>query len=178
MHWFACHTEAQKESLAARELRREGFEVFYPHTTEWVGTGHKAKSRLVRRSWFSRYLFTRCSAEQLGQVNDTPGVSTVVFAPGGEPYPVPEKAMQLLWEMTDHLGEVFIGKTVRPKPKYRVGDLIRITDEKSPLFGLYVQAKLVLDNGTVHAMFMGEMVGGGKIILPDSIEGEVVQGAA
>jgi hypothetical protein len=86
--------------------------------------------------------------------------------------------MQLLWEMTDHLGEVFIGKTVRPKPKYRVGDLIRIADENSPLFGLYVQAKLVLDNGTVHAMFQGSMVGGGKIILPDSVIGEVVEGAA
>lgn len=177
-HWFACHTQAQKESLAARELRRAGFEVFYPHTTEWVGTGHKAKSRLVRRSWLSRYLFVRTLKEHLWSVNQFPGVSTVVFAPGGEPYPVPEKAMQLLWEMTDHLGEVFIGKTVRPKPKYRVGDLIRIADENSPLFGLYVQAKLVLDNGTVHAMFQGSMVGGGKIILPDSVIGEVVEGAA
>ena len=176
--WFACHTQAQKESLASRELRRAGFEVFWPHTTEWVGTGHKAKSRLVRRSLFSRYLFVRTRKEELWAVNDVPGVATVVRAPGGEPYPIPEKVMEVLLGMADHAGEVYTGKTVRAKPKYRAGDIIRITDENSPLFGLYVQAKRVLDNGTVHAMFQGTMVGGGKIILADSTIGEVVEGAA
>lgn len=179
MEWFAVHSQSQKEQLAVRELRREGFEVFWPHTSEWVGTGHKAKSRLVRRSWLSRYLFVRSDRNDIGRINDFPGVSTVVSAPGSGPYPVPEKAMQLLWGMTDHLGEVFSSKTTRRKPKYRAGDVIRVTDENSPFFGLYLQAKKVLDNGTVYTMFYGSNVSGGKIILDDPLAvGEVVSGAA
>ena len=158
MHWYAIHCQAQKESLAARELRREGFEVFFPHTTHWVGTGHKAKSRLVRRPWLSRYLFVRTTKDELGRVNGSPGVSTVVFAPGGEPYPVPEKAMQILWEMTDHLGEVFVAKSGRPKPKYRAGERLRFKED-TPMSGLYVQLTKVLDNGKLFGIIEQEFLG-------------------
>lgn len=177
MDWFACHTQSNKEQLASRSLKERGFEVFWPHTTHWVGTGHKASSRLVKRSWLSRYLFVRTFKENLWAVNHAMGISAVVHAPGGEPYPIPTKAMEVILSASGPNGEVFVGKTPRAKPKYRAGDLIRITDEKSPLFGLYVQAKKVLDNGTIYAIFSGSMVGGGKLILTDSIEGEIVKAA-
>ena len=113
--WFAVFTSAQKESLASRELRRAGFTTFWPHITEWVGTGHKAKSRLVRRSWLSRYLFTRCSVDMVGVVNSTPGVSTVVFAPGGSPYPIPDAVMEELMQRLGPTGKVF---SHMPKNKF------------------------------------------------------------
>ena len=176
-HWFVVYCQAQKEQLACRELKRIGFEVFWPHTSSWAAAGHKEKSRLVKKSWLPRYVFVRSFKENLWAVNDAAGVSTVVHAPGGEPFPVCDDVMGIIQSQADHLGEVFIGKRKRPKPKYRVGDRIRITDEKSPLFGLYVTAKKVLDSGVVHAIFHGQILGGSKIVLEDPSIGEVVKRA-
>lgn len=178
LSWYVIYAQAQKEALASRELKRLGFEVFWPHTSSWASAGHKEKSRLVKKSWLPRYLFVRSFKENLWAANKAPGVSSIVHAPGGDPFPVQDQVMDVILSRADHLGEIFIGKTKRPKPKYRKGDTIRITDEKSPLFGLYLTAKKVLDNGVVHAMFQGQIVGGGKIILEDPSIGEVVKGAA
>src|SRR3990167_3440174 len=82
--WFALMTKALQEQLARDDLRRRGFEVFWMYTSEWVGTGHKAKSRLVKRSWLSRYLFVHADPLRLSEVQDerarTMGVATVVHA--------------------------------------------------------------------------------------------------
>ena len=174
--WFAVMTRANKEQLARDDLRRRGFEIFWPYISEWVGTGHKARSRLVKRSWLSRYLFVKTSRDELYGVNDGLGVSTIVRATNQEPYPIPETAIKVLQEKTDHLGEVYTG-TVKKTSKFKAGDVFRFTDEKSPLFGLYAEAIKVLDNGTVHALFRGQIVGSRKIILTDPL-GEVVEGAA
>ena len=173
--WFACHTMAQKESLAARELRREGFDVFWPHTTAWVGTGHKAKSRLVRRSWLSRYLFVRSDKTKIWAANDIPGVSTIVFAPGGDPSPIPDVVMDALFAQADHLGEIFMTR-IKRKSKFRPGQVIRLLDEKSPLFGLYVEVIKTLDNGNVCGTLLSQLAGTGKTILSAPVIGEVVNG--
>lgn len=178
MNWYAIHSQAQKESLAARELRREGFEVFWPHTTAWVGTGHKAKSRLVRRSWLSRYIFVRTTKDQLGEVNRSPGVSTVVFAPGGEPYPIPDSVMDALLSKADHLGEVYIGKVKRSRSDFKKGQVIRLLDEKSPLFGFYAAVEKVLDNGNIIATLQEHLAGARKTILSAPVLGEVVERTA
>lgn len=176
--WFAVHTKASKEQLARDDLRRRKIEVFWPYISEWVGTGHKFKSRLVKRSWLSRYLFVRCDRGQLGPVSEALGVSTVVRATNNEPHPIPDLAMQLIIEQADHLGEVYVGQQVKKLYRCKEGDMIRFTDEKSPLFGFYAEVKRVLDNGTVHAMFQGTLVGSQNIILRAADIGEVVEGAA
>lgn len=177
-HWFAVFTNAQKEQLASRRLRERGFEVFFPHTSHWVDAGHKAKSRLVKRAWLSRYLFVKCSKENLWAVNDVDGVSTVVRAPGGEPHPVPSWAMEALMAQADHLGEVFIGRLGKVKSPFKSGQVIRLLDEKSPLFGLYFQVAKVLDNGNVCGTLLAQIAGASNTILSAPVVGEVVEGAA
>jgi len=178
MNWFAVHLNAQKEELASRELQRVGFEVFWPHTTHWVGTGHKDKSRLVKRSWLSRYLFVRTFKENLWAVNGSVGVSTVVKAPGGEPYPIPELVMDAIIAQTDEHGEVYVRETTRRESKFRPGQVIRLLDEKSPLFGLYVEVIKTLDNGNIMCTLDQSLAGTQKTILQSPVIGEVVKGAA
>lgn len=175
--WFAVFLQSQKEQLASRSLKERGFEVFWPHTSHWVGTGHKAKSRLVRRSWLSRYLFVRTEREKLWAVNDAMGVSTVVYAPGGEPFPIPEKVMDGLLSKADHLGEVYTPKQNRQRSRFKVGQVIRLLDEKSPLFGLLVAIEKVLDNGSVHVTLQEHLAGTSKTILKAPVVGEVVEPA-
>ena len=172
--------QALKEQGVRDDFRRREFEVFWPYVSEWVGTGHKAHSRLVKRSWFSGYLFVRTARERLYELADerakNMGVSRVVSATNHEPHPIPDEGIKLLQEMTDHLGEVYTGNIKKPS-KFKAGDTIRFIDEKSPLFGLYAEAIKVLDNGTVHALFRGELLGSKHIILSDSSVGEVVMDA-
>src|SRR3990167_7640943 len=179
--WFALRTKALQEQLARDDLRRRGFEVFWPYTSEWVGTGHKAKSRLVKRSWLSRYLFVQTNRERLTEVQDerarNMGVATVVRATNNEPFPIQDLIIKELQDKADHLGEVYIANQPKRRPNCKPGDVLRFTDEASPLFGLYAEVKRVLDNGTVHALFRGEILGSKHIILSDSSVGEVVTDA-
>lgn len=178
MKWFAVYTRPQKEAQTAREARTEGFEVFWPHTTGWVKSGCTGKSRLLKRSWLPRYLFVRCTMDDIWEIRNLNGVSDVVRCAGGDPWPIDDASIVRIQARADPTGEIYKRRTRRLKPRYRVGDVIRITDEKSPLFGLYVTAKKVLDNGTVHAMFCGSTVGTSKIVLDDPAIGEVVEGTA
>jgi transcription antitermination factor NusG len=178
MAWYAVFCQCQKEQLASRSLKERGFEVWWPYTTEWVGTGHKANSRLVRRPWLNRYLFVRSDKDELWRVNDAFGVSTVVYAPGGHPYPVPDKVMEMLFSKADHLGCVHVGTQTRRIKRFSAGQVIRSLDEKSPLFGLYIAIIKVLDNGSVLGMLQEQIAGTGKVFLSHPVIGEVVEGAA
>src|SRR3990167_2297352 len=177
--WFAVMCRAQKEQLARDDLRRRGFEVFWPYISEWVGTGHKAKSRLVKKRWLSRYLFVK--TDRLGEVQDerarNMGVSTVVHATNNEPVPIQDLIIKELQDQADHLGEIYQGIAPKRGPNCKTGDVLRFTEETSPLFALYAEVKRVLDNGTVHALFRGELLGSKHIILSDSSVGEVVTDA-
>ena len=181
MDWFALMTKALQEQLARDDLRRRGFEVFWPYTSHWVGTGHKSKSRLVKRSWLSRYLFVQTSRERLTEVQDerarNMGVATVVRATNNEPYPIPDEAINLLMDKTDHLGEVYLGNVPKRGPQFSVGDVVRVTDEKHPLFGFLAEIKRVLDNNEIVAnMFTHSLLGSSEFILTSSGGIEVVAG--
>jgi transcriptional antiterminator RfaH len=179
MHWYACHCQAQKESLAARELRREGFEVFFPYTIELVKAGHKSACRPVRRPWLSRYLFVLAQQDDLHLVNETAGVSTVVRAPGGEPHPVPQVVMDSLLAQADDWGEIYITKAATRRRKYKSGQVIRLLDEKSPLFGLYVEVKKALDNGNICGTLVQNAIAGTtEVTIEAPVIGEIVEGAA
>jgi transcription antitermination factor NusG len=176
--WFAVFCQSQREQLASRSLRERGFEVWWPYTTEWVAAGHKANSRLVRRPWLNRYLFAKSDKEDLWRVNDAMGVGTVVYAPGGEPFPVPDKIMETLFCQADHLGCIYESRQTRRVKRYSSGQVIRLLDEKSPLFGLYIEVQKVLDNGSILGMLREQIAGTGKVFLQEPVIGEVVEGAA
>src|SRR3990167_3912123 len=177
--WYAIMTRANNEQLARDDLRLRGFEIFWPYTSEWVGTGHKAKSRLVKRSWLSRYLFVKTELQRLGEVQDdrarNMGVATVVHATNNEPYPIPDEAINLLLDKTDHLGEVYQGNVPKRGPQFSVGDVVRVTDERHPLFGFLAEIKKVLDNNEIVAnMFTHSLLGSSEFILTSSGGVEVV----
>lgn len=174
MQWFAIHTRAQKEELAARELRRVGFEVFWPHTTRWVNAGHKDKSRLLKRSWLSRYFFVRSFQENLWAINQSPGVATVVRAPGGDPFPIPTRIIDTIIAQANDNGEIFVTKGSRKRSNFKPGQIVRLLDEKSPLFGLYVEVEKVLDNGNICGILREQIAGTQKTILQAPVVGEVV----
>jgi len=176
--WYAVHSQAQKEPVAARELRRLGYQTFFPHTTEWVGSGHKAESRLVRRPWFSRYLFVRALRGNLWAVNQAAGVSSLVYAAGQDPFPIPDLVMDALMQQADHTGEIFITKT-RQRSRFRKSQIIRLLDENSPLFGLYVSVVRTLDNGNVIGLLENSILAGtGTVVLTAPVIGEVVERTA
>ena len=150
--WYAVHSQAQKEPVAARELRRLGYQTFWPHTTEWAGSGHKAESRLVRRPWFSRYLFVRALRENLWIVNQAAGVSTVVFAPGGNPYPIADAVIDDIMARLGPNGKVF-----RNLPKNRFSKCIGLEvmgKEGWPIWGLVGEISRVLGDEIAVKMLM------------------------
>ncbi len=140
--WYAVHTHAQKEDYANRHLRRQGFSTFFPHVSEWVGLSTR-HARLKKRAWLVRYLFVKAVPALFWRVNETPGVTTLVHAPGRLPLPVPTNVIRALQERTDPLGEV-----LRPGPRKRrfqgqIGDRVRF-GENNPLFGFVGEIKRVL----------------------------------
>ena len=101
--WYAVHTRAQKEAYADLHLRRQGFTTFFPFVSEWVGLGTK-RARLKKRAWLARYLFVAAAPHLFFRVNETPGVASLVHAPGQMPLPVPAKIMAALQERADPPG--------------------------------------------------------------------------
>ena len=162
--WFALMTKALQEQLARDDLRRRGFEVFWMYTSEWVGTGHKSKSRLVKRSWLSRYLFVHADPLRLSEVQDerarTMGVATVVHATNHEPYPIPDCVIDELKGFTDHLGEVYEGYVAKKANKFigKPGTILQFK-EHSPMFGLFGELIKAMDNGKLLVLFKKQLFG-------------------
>jgi transcription antitermination factor NusG len=133
--WYAVMTNAQAEEEAARDIRRLGYKALYLHTCDWVEGPTPQKSRLLKRPLLSRYIFAGLSSEHysggvpiLHEVSRARGVSTVVRAPGGEPFPIPLRAMEYLTENIElPSGMIWLRK---PRPKFagKVGDTIRLSE--------------------------------------------------
>lgn len=146
--WYAVHSQSQKEALADLNLRRQHFRTFFPHTSDWTAsTKSKRLSELAKTAYLSRYLFvamTGAAHENFCTINDTIGVSTVVYV-GGEPFPIPPEVMQGIFSLCKPCGEVYRNKPPKSKFEGMAGDLIRL-GEKSPLFGFLAQVTRVLDD--------------------------------
>ena len=62
LQWFVIRTQPQAESAAARELARDGFEVFAPQVRTSHAQGGRGEAPL-----FPGYLFLHCPTEMAGQ---------------------------------------------------------------------------------------------------------------
>ncbi|MBM3949614.1 MAG: hypothetical protein FJ312_10355 [SAR202 cluster bacterium] len=94
-HWFVLRTKPNSESLAAANLERQGYELFYPRVA--APQAKQMGYRMV--PLFPGYLFLRCADPyyRWPQVQYTPGVSGWVQL-GGETPAVPDKAVEDLVE--------------------------------------------------------------------------------
>ena len=178
-NWFAIMTRPCAEQVARDDLRRRGFEVFWPYVSQWVG--HKARTHLVKKAWLSCYLFVKTTKDRLGEAQDerarSMGVSIVVRATNNEPYPIPEAAMRILIDQTDHLGEVHVASAVLKKSTLSLGQVVRFIDERSPLFGFLAEVKKVFDNDTaILHMFTHSLLGLNEITITSASGIELVAG--
>jgi transcriptional antiterminator RfaH len=124
-NWFAVHTKASQEDLAAMHIRRLGLEVLLPKVRrEKWGT-----SKLTVKPLFPGYLFARfCPATFFHVIRYVRGARTVVSA-GGVPLPVDE---EIISTIRSQIGSD--GYATLPTKPLHTGDHVTVHD--GPLQGL------------------------------------------
>jgi len=99
-YWCAVQTQPNREALAALNLDRQGFEVFFPRRLRTVRHARRLQHRLV--GYFPGYLFVRLNAatDPWRSVNGTFGVRNLVMC-GDRPARAPDALIDFL---RDHAG--------------------------------------------------------------------------
>ncbi len=121
VYWYALRSKPRKEDVVSKQVRDQGFEVFYPrirvHTVN-------PRSRQMR-PYFPGYLFVRADLDQVGlsAFQWMPhAIGLVAF--GGEPSVVPDNLIHAVRQRVEEIaaagGQVFDG--------LKSGDTVRITD--------------------------------------------------
>lgn len=120
--WYLIYSKPRQESLAQRNLERQGYEIYLPLVRQ-------PRRRLGRRvtvvgPMFPRYLFIRLDSEtdNWGPIRSTLGVSALVRF-GQQPAEAPAGLIEILRSREDERGV-----QVLPADDYRRGSRIRITD--------------------------------------------------
>ncbi len=155
--WYAVHTRPRKEGLVDDLLRSQGFETLYLRYSSVVK--HARKTRVVMRSYFSRYIFAGVTdGLSVPTINRTIGVSTVVYL-GDEPLEIPLPVIEELRARGNSKGLVKLApdQVAEHRRRFRQGEQVRITD--GPLAGLF--AIVALDKG--HAVSVWLDFFGGKV---------------
>ncbi len=123
--WWAVHTKAGQEGRAEAALAERGLTTWWPRYAKRVRWGRRGAYRTVVRSWFSRYVFVRCSRQALWQVWSRPGVVSVVGV-GGEPMAIPDAAMEPMLERAPD--GVMEDPGLRTDFVPQVGDRVEVVD--------------------------------------------------
>lgn len=156
LRWYAVLSKAQEELWAASNLRRRGFEVFFPHQRS---TRRIFKTRFVAsiRPYMSRYLFVGLKGEEwpesqrqsLRTVRGTFGVAAVIRL-GARDMMIPAKDIERLRSFVSDDGCTDPGSCSLhpPAPITRTlrhpGEAVRIT--AGPFAGH--TAVVIIDTGT------------------------------
>jgi len=110
IHWYALRSKPRKEDIVWRQVRTQGFEVFYPRLKVQPVN---PRSRKVR-PYFPGYMFVQADVEQVG-------LSTFRWMPhaiglvcfGEEPAIVPENLVYAIQKRVEEIaaagGELFDG---------------------------------------------------------------------
>lgn len=174
--WYAVHTRPQSEAEADCNLRRQGYWTFYPfhrirrrrkrpntnvYTVEWV-----------ERPYFSRYVFValRHDQESLYGVNETDGVSTVVYC-GPDPLVIPHSVMDELMDRADDKGLIGVLDNAS-RPKLKPGQMVTFKDN-SPLAGLVAQ--VAVDAGREIRVWLDVLGGRRRISVTPSAVAEIAR---
>lgn len=95
--WYVAASQPGKERFAIENLKKQGFEIFYPRIT-------RARQRKDRRidkvteGLFPGYLFVRFDRQRdrWQSINGTFGIRALVGVRGSEPTPLPARTMTTL----------------------------------------------------------------------------------
>lgn len=101
--WYAVMTNARAEQVAADDMEHLGYTPLFLHVSAQQG-GNKRKSWLVKRPYLPRYVFVGLEPTThfvdgvplLHKISSARGVSSLVRAPGGDPFPISTRAMELI----------------------------------------------------------------------------------
>jgi transcriptional antiterminator RfaH len=153
--WYAVHTKARQEQLAAEQLRRQHYHVYLPLLrTPKHRRGHW---RDVIEPLFPGYLFIRVNPhlQDTAPIRSTFGVIGLVRF-GGEPRPVPRGLVEtLLRAETDPDG------TMRQEQLFQSGDRVEIAS--GPLAGL--KGIFLAATGQERAQLLIDLLGRSNRIL-------------
>ena len=148
-HWYAVCTQPQRERLAAEQLEKQGFSVFFPRALKTVRHARRVTNKHV--SYFPGYIFVSLdlNADRWRQVNGTIGVRTLVMA-GERPAVAPSDFIEHLREACDPANGLVSRSDWQPGEKVRV---------MSGPFGDIVGVIARLD-GPARIRVLMEMIGG------------------
>lgn len=119
--WYVVQTHVNAEAKAARNLTRQGFEIYVPRYLK--RRSHARKIERVAAPLFPRYLFVRVdmATQRWRSIQSTSGVSHLV-ANGPDPIPVQHDVLGLLKAREDEDGFI----TLDWRPKFSLGEKVRV----------------------------------------------------
>lgn len=148
-HWYAVYTKPRKEALAEENLRRQGFEVYYPRIKQERRRNRRWHS--VIEALFPRYLFVHLA---VGKDNFTPIRSTLgvidLVRFGGMPKAVPQDLIEAIKAREDRELCIHINR-----PQWQQGDEVEVTEGPFSGFKGIFQA----ENGEQRAIILLQLMG-------------------
>lgn len=114
MNWYAVYTQPSRENLAAENLIRQGFEVYWPRYLRKVRHARRLQERIS--SLFPRYLFVSFerTAPSWRSIRSTRGVIDLVRN-GLDPVPVSNDLIVGIRAREDESGCVLVGRQISLK---------------------------------------------------------------
>jgi len=119
--WFVVHTRTNAETKAARNLERQGFEIYLPCYLR--RRSHARHINEIAAPLFPRYIFVRIdmTTQRWRSIRSTVGVAGLVLN-GSEPASVPPPVLRALREREDENGYVRLDQ----RPNFGLGDKTRV----------------------------------------------------
>jgi transcriptional antiterminator RfaH len=149
-HWYAIHTKARQEAVAAEHLRRQTFEVYLPSIKQ--GQHYRGQWREKIEPLFPRYLFIRLNLgeDNIAPIRSTRGVTKLVSF-SGQPATVPDPFIDALTQASDP----DTGLLHPEKDLFEAGAAVTIMD--GPLHGL--EAIFKAHDGEQRSFILLELLG-------------------
>lgn len=121
MNWYVAYTLAQKEAIAALNLRNQGFEVYLPRYRKT--RRHARRVDVVSTPLFPRYLFVRMdpAVQRWRSINGTIGIS-YLLSEGPEPIAIPDAVIDVIREREDD------GLVKIASPAFAYGQKVYVTE--------------------------------------------------
>ncbi|MET3839626.1 transcriptional activator RfaH [Bradyrhizobium sp. OAE829] len=119
--WYVVQTQVNAEAKAARNLIRQGFEIYLPRYLK--RRSHARKIDKVAAPLFPRYMFVQMdiATQRWRSVQSTYGVSNLVQN-GSDPAAVAAQVIHALKAREDASGYV----TLDQRAKFAIGDKVRV----------------------------------------------------
>lgn len=152
--WYVVETLPQKEVCAAENMKRQGFEVFFPRFRKV--RNHARKRETILAPVFPGYMFTRLDlkADRWVAINSTRGVKRLVGFDGGRPQEVDPEVMEALLDRCEH------GVMSQMVERLNPGDSVRVNT--GPLADLVGTIESLDSKGRVNLLF--QILGSPRVI--------------